>query len=229
MEREESRGVEPREVEPREVGRAEPREVGRAEPREVGRADPRGAEPPTSDRAAQPLSDRARRRRSLLVPLGLLAFVGVVVALVVASGGGDDEEPQRSEAPRTSARTTERNPATSPTGEAKAPGFTPEETVRAFYTRAAEGDLGGAWRLAGPRFKGEYGNSRAAFEDDLGSLRAITFKRLEQTGGDDTQATVAIETVAEHTDRTDQCRGTVDTVRVKGARWLIEPFGVRCV
>jgi serine/threonine-protein kinase len=222
MEREE-----PREVEPREVERAEPREV---EPREVERAEPREVEPVArAERAARPPSDRTRRRRALLVPLALLAFVGVVVALVVAAGGGDDEEePQRSEAPRTSARTTERNPATTSTGEARAPGSTPEETVRAFYTRAAEGDLGGAWRLAGPRYKGEYGNSRAAFEDDLGSLRAITFKRLEQTNGSATQATVAIETVAEHTDRTDQCSGTVDTVRAKGARWLIEPFGVRC-
>ena len=85
----------------------------------------------------------------------------------------------------------------------------PRTAVRAFYSRAADGDLGGAWRLAGPRMRAAFGNSREAFEADLGSLRAITFQPPRADGGQRRRrATVEIETTAQHTDRTERCTGT---------------------
>ncbi|HEX2085347.1 MAG TPA: serine/threonine-protein kinase [Solirubrobacteraceae bacterium] len=191
---------------------------------EAAVAEPAAEQPAADPTREMPAAPRSRDRRpSRLAPLALLALVaavGVVVALSVGGGDGGAE--------RRAARTTSTEPrATAAAAAPRPPGPpTPVAAVRAFYERAAEGDLGGAWRLAGPRLRELYG-SRAAFDDELGSLRAITFARIEEveSGGD--RAVVAIQTVAEHTDRTDRCSGTVTTVRGRQGRWLVEP-AVRC-
>ncbi|HEX8085142.1 MAG TPA: serine/threonine-protein kinase [Solirubrobacteraceae bacterium] len=167
---------------------------------------------------------RRRRRRALIVPFALVAVGGVVAAILVGSGDGDEPARRTSAATATTATAEPREPARATSGPP-----TPEDAVRAFYTRAADGDLAGAWRLAGPKMRAAFGNDRDTFEADLGSLRAIAFRRLAQTEATATTATVAIETVAEHTDRTDRCTGTVQTVKNRRGRWLVEPLGVRCV
>ena len=165
----------------------------------------------------------AERRRRRLVPLALLAFLVLVGVVIVLSAGGDDD-PERSAQTQPSTTTTEETP----TRPASSGPTTPVEAVRAFYERAADGDLGGSWRLAGPEMRAAFGNSRETFEGDLGSLRGITFERLEQTQATSTTATVELQTVAEHTDRTDHCTGTVKAVKGENGRWLVEPLGIRC-
>lgn len=202
----------------------EPTEPGRSrEPRR----SPEPRRPPQRAAPTDPRLAPHRRRRSALFPLALLGLIGGVAAIVLLSGGGDDpSSPDRAGAPRTTATT--RTATTDRPPPARAGPATPEAAVRAFYERAADGNLAGAWRLAGPRMRSAFGNSRDTFAGDLGSLRAITFDRLEQTETTDATAIVEIATVAEHTDRTERCTGTVQAVRGSGRRWLVEPHGVRC-
>ncbi len=195
---------------------------------------------PVAERAPAPAPSprrspaRSRSRRSALIPLGLVALIGVVLAVVLLSGGGEgEEEPARAERTQTQARTGETAaapPPTTATAAAKPPGpATPVDAVRAFYTRAAEGDLRGSWRLAGPKMRAAFGGSFDTFQGDLGSLRSITFRRIEQTATSGDSATVTVETLAEHTDRTERCSGTVQAVRGSRGRWLVDPLGISCV
>jgi serine/threonine-protein kinase len=214
---------------PMEPVRREPRvEREPPTPAPVPAEPPTTTDPPAAATPARP----TRRRRTLLVPLALLAFVGVVAAIALLSGGGDEEDPQRSsqaDRPATTA-TTQSPPATTATNPEQAPAGprTPEDAVRAFYERAAEGDLRGSWRLAGPRMRAAFGNSFETFSGDLGSLRAITFDRIDQTAAAGDTATVTVATLAEHTDRTERCTGTLQTVRTAKGRWVVEPQGISC-
>jgi serine/threonine protein kinase len=204
---------------------AEPRLAPPPERRPFGEPRP-STEPRPSPPAPRP-DERRRRRRHRLVPLALLGLIALVVAIVLASSGGDDDEPRQA---RTSpARTTATSAAKAPKARTAVGPATPVDAVRAFYSRAAEGDLEGAWRLAGPQMRAAFGNSFDTFSGDLGSLRAITFRKLSQTEATATSAVVALETVAEHTDRTEHCTGTVKTVKSPKGRWLVEPLGVHCV
>ncbi|HEV2785144.1 MAG TPA: hypothetical protein VGV67_02045, partial [Solirubrobacteraceae bacterium] len=167
---------------------------------------------------------RPRRfRRRALVPLALLGLLAAI-AIVVLAAGGDDEPDRADRTGTTSTTAREKGPARAASGPP-----TPEAAVRSFYERAAEGDLAGSWRLAGPRMRAAFGNSLPTFKGDLGSLRAITFHALKQTETTSRTATVSLETTAEHTDRTERCTGTVQTVKSRKGRWLVEPHGVRCV
>ncbi|HEX8206557.1 MAG TPA: serine/threonine-protein kinase [Solirubrobacteraceae bacterium] len=178
-------------------------------------APPPGASPPPGPSAPRP----PRRRRSALVPLALLAILaiaGLLVALAVGGGDDDPESPSRAQTgPTATTSRAQDAPARGPQ--------TPSEAVRQFYTALAEGDFGVAWRLSGPRFRSEYGGSRASFEDDFASLRGIRFEKLEDVGANK----VALQTVAEHTDRTERCTGTISTV-IRGGTLRVEPFGVSC-
>ena len=166
-----------------------------------------------------------RRRRTGVVPLALLAVLGLAGAIVAVSvGGGDeDEQPRRSQPTATAPAAT--------TAQAQEPPLrgpqTPVDAVRQFYLGLADGDFGRAWRLAGPKYRAEWGGSRAAFEDGFTSLRGIRFERLDEQRADGRTATVALQTVAEHTDRTERCTGTVQTVLLD-ERWRVEPYGVSC-
>jgi hypothetical protein len=99
--------------------------------------------------------------------------------------------------------------------------------VRAFYERAAEGDLAGSWRLAGPGMRAAFGNSFETFSGDLGSLRAITFDQLEQTGqARATPRPSASRTVAEHTDRTSAAAARSGPCAARRAGGWSSPYGV---
>jgi eukaryotic-like serine/threonine-protein kinase len=175
---------------------------------------------------ARPRRSSQGRTRGLVGGLLALLLVGVVLVALL-SGGGDDEDPPSDRAGTTATQSTkgtqaeEQAPATPPRADA-----TPESAVRAFYERAADGDYDGAWNLAGPRFRAEFG-SRAGLEDTLGSLRSIEFQTLEETARSGRTATVRIATVAEHSTRTDRCTGTLQTVR-RGDGWRVEPQAVKC-
>jgi hypothetical protein len=154
---------------------------------------------------------------------------------VLAGGGGDDPQRAQTSAPRTPSKATTTSettstpaaptpaPANAPTGAAT----TPQAAVRGLYERAAAGDFDGAWSLAGPGARAQFGGSLARFRGTLGTLRSITFTRLAVRDATPTTATVDVATVARHTDRTDRCRGSIRAVR-DGDRWLVDSVGVRC-
>jgi tRNA A-37 threonylcarbamoyl transferase component Bud32 len=170
--------------------------------------------------AAPPRRDRAARALALLA---LVTAIAVVAAVVLATRDDGAAEP-RADATRTAVPTaTAEEPTPEPTPRA----LSATATVRAFYTRAADGDFAGAWRLAGPGMRAVFGNSRAEFERQLSSLERIEFERLAVVERGDGSATVDISSVATHTDRVDRCTGTLRTVRSNG-RWLVEPAGLQC-
>jgi hypothetical protein len=185
----------------------------------LGTAPPVAPRPPEThvhERGPSP------KLRGAVVPLALLAIVGAAGVLVaIAVGGGDEDEPQpRARGPAATASTRPQ-----PAPESGPP--TPAAAVQDFYMGLADGSVRAAWRLAGPRFRGEYGDSFAAFADGFASLRGIRFERLDEVKTEARRATVALQTVAEHTDRTERCTGTVQTVLLDG-RWRVEPYGVSC-
>jgi serine/threonine-protein kinase len=215
---------------------------------ELPRVEPRPARPGPPLRPAAPARRPAaprpapppeapfrpfRRRWRVVVGLALAAVAaGALVAVLAASG--DDEPPPRAEtaparrtAPRTATtQATAPRTDTTPAPPAGAP-RTPREAVVAVYTRAAADDFDGAWAAAGPGFRARFGNSQATFEGTLGTLESIAFPRLEEIRRSGDTATVAVETVARHTDRVDRCAGTFQAVRRDGA-WLAGDFSVSC-
>jgi hypothetical protein len=157
-----------------------------------------------------------------------------VVAIALGGGGGEDPGSDRADAPRTQARTsTQARTGATPTTSASAPPAaadpsTPDGAVRAFYGRAIEDDFDGAWALAGPGVRSQFAGSIGTLEGTLGTLRSISFPRLEVTDRTATTATVALRSVARHTDRVDRCAGTIATAREAGEEWRLVRLGVSC-
>jgi eukaryotic-like serine/threonine-protein kinase len=176
---------------------------------------------------------RGRAGRALAV-LALLAAAASVAAVVVlarddgpAAGTGAPAGEATSEATRESTPEATREPTEEPAPATTPRALGPAATVRAFYERAAEDDFAGAWRLAGPRMRAVYGNSRSEFERQLGSLERIEFPELAVETRSGSTATVRVRTVATHTDRVDRCAGTLQATR-SGGRWVVEPAGLSC-
>jgi hypothetical protein len=106
--------------------------------------------------------------------------------------------------------------------------LSPSATVRAFYDRAAAGDYAGAWQLAGPGMRRAFGDNLDRFARDLSSLRHVELQQPSVVGRGAGAVTVAIRTVATHSDHVDRCSGTLRTVRGADGRWLVDPAGVQC-
>ena len=193
--------------------------------------EPMATEPDTVGATSSPAAvvrrgpERAGRKRGIAAAVLGLLLLAVIAVVALSGGGGDDPE----KADSTKTGTTSQQQGTQETQAAAKPpraDATPVSAVRAFYTRAAEGDFDGAWNLAGPRFRQAFG-SRAGLEDTLGSLRSIEFVKLEETGRRGSTATLQVQTVAEHSTRTDRCSGTLQAVR-RGDGWRVEPAGLSC-
>jgi hypothetical protein len=164
---------------------------------------------------------------------------GLVTALVVATGeddpatrqaGGSASATGTAATQATSAPPTAADapPSTQATGPVAADPATPAGAVRAFYERAADDDLDGAWELAGPELREQFGGSRGTFDGTFRTLESVRFSRLEETARTADRATVAVTTTARHTDRTDRCTGTLRTVRAGAGAWLVARAGVSC-
>jgi hypothetical protein len=170
--------------------------------------------------------------------LGLAA--AVVVALVLASGSGDDQGDQRAAQPTEQAKRTqepaasgaqqEETPAPTETAAPEqttapaAAGGDPAEAVQAWYAAMAQQDMDELCSMMGPALKARYSCEDFRFE----TLEEVVFEQAEVTDSTEDSATVAVRTVARHTDRTERCSGTVGLVR--GAEgWLIDALNVSCV
>jgi hypothetical protein len=66
------------------------------------------------------------------------------------------------------------------------------------------------------------------FENTFKTLERVDFSRVKVTNRGGARATVEIRSVASHTDRTDNCNGSIGMSRGAGGTWLIEQFGVQC-
>jgi serine/threonine protein kinase len=168
----------------------------------------------------------APRRRARLLAFAALAVAAAAVVAILATTLAD--HPAAPSARGEHATPTGTPPRTATPGSVPERELSPTATVRAFYSRAAAGDLAAAWKLAGPSMRGAYDNSFTRFRRELSSLRRIEFQRLAVIGRDSRSVTLDIQTVATHTDRVDRCTGTVRTIRGDGGRWVIEPAGVQC-
>jgi serine/threonine-protein kinase len=191
-------------------------------------------------RAAAPMHEvrRSPGRRTRLLAFAALAVAAVAVVAILAATRSATPTARRAQTTPTGTpartatptRTAAPTPTATPTPSAvsTARDLSPTATVRAFYTRAAAGDLAAAWELAGPGMRGAYGNSFSRFRSELSSLRRIEFQRLAVTGRGSGSVTVDIQTVATHSDHVDRCTGTLRTIRGNGGNWVVEPAGVRC-
>lgn len=116
------------------------------------------------------------------------------------------------------------NSAASTTGTQ--PG-TPSGAVEAFYEAAAAHRYPAAWALTDASMRSELGGF-LAFQNEMSSVRSIAFHRAQVLGGPAAgSATVALQTTAVQTDRTQQCAGTANTVR-SGGGWLLDGISISC-
>jgi eukaryotic-like serine/threonine-protein kinase len=182
--------------------------------------DPTGATEP----APAPPAARERRRRSVApLLLGGLVLAAVVAGFVLLARD-PEETPRVSGGGRGGGQGT--TAATPPPSAARGAGATPSSAVRSLYTRAAEGDLDGAWALASPRLRQQF-RTRERFDATLESLLSIQFVQLEEVARSGGTSTLRVRSVAEHGSRTDRCNGTMSAVRRREG-WRLDRIQVDC-
>lgn len=105
---------------------------------------------------------------------------------------------------------------------------TPAGAVQAFYGAAARHDYAAAWRLADANMRNEVAGYES-FRAQQSTVRSITFHRAQVLpGGDTASATVALETTAVLSDRTEQCSGTARLLRGNAGAWLLDGISIQC-
>jgi eukaryotic-like serine/threonine-protein kinase len=190
---------------------------------------------------SQAMPDKDDEPRSRLPLIAAVAACAVLLAigLIALAGGSDDEQTpsgDRDQAERVApseSGSDERSadeeggsaPATpaEPEGNAAPAAGTPAATVNDFYQRAARDDYQGAWALLTPRGRAQLG-SLSSFSAGQSSLESISFPKLKGKETGDT-ATVQLHSKAVHTQRVDQCKGTIDLVR-QGGDWRLDGFHI---
>jgi tRNA A-37 threonylcarbamoyl transferase component Bud32 len=208
----------------RELGEALSRPATEPAP-PAARADrsvPRASPPPA-------LTDTGERRRRmapvLLMALGLAA--ALVVAVVLAAGGGDPSPDDRAAGTAEPQRTATSEPdsTAAPESTPAAEGGGPAQAVKDWYAAAARQDMDTVCARMGPQLEARF--SCGDLEATFSTLRSVEFKQADVVEQSGSSATVRIQTVARHTDRTDNCTASVQTV--KGDRgWLIDGLSVKC-
>ena len=84
----------------------------------------------------------------------------------------------------------------------------------------------GRAELAGPGVRRQLGGFET-FKGTLETLESIEFPTLEVESQTGSTATVRLESIARHTNRTDNCTGTARTAS-SGGEWRIERLNVDC-
>jgi hypothetical protein len=130
--------------------------------------------------------------------------------------------------PSTSTATTTASPSgggvTSGSGSS---GGAPAGAVQAFYQAASQHRYAAAWALADPNVRSQLGGY-SAFQNQMSSVRSITFHKAQVVGGSSSDtATVAVQTTSVQTSGTQQCAGTVRTIR-SGQSWMLDHISINC-
>jgi eukaryotic-like serine/threonine-protein kinase len=102
----------------------------------------------------------------------------------------------------------------------------PSAVVQSFYEDAAAHQYGTAWALADPNMRNELGGY-SAFQNQMSSVRSITFHRIQVTNASANSATVALQTTSVQTNATQQCGGTAQAVK-SGGTWLLDGISIHC-
>jgi serine/threonine-protein kinase len=189
----------------------------------------------------------ARRRVGLLVLVAAAIAAGAVIP-ALRSGGGSTGAPGASKHPparKLSAASHGAAPGASaqggssaqtpPSGAnggaaagASAGAATPAGAVQSFYEAAARHDYAGAWRLADASLRSQLAGY-SSFQSQMSAVRSITFHRAETLpGAGGSAATVAIATTSHLMGSTQQCAGTIRTLRSSGAAWTLDRLSISC-
>jgi eukaryotic-like serine/threonine-protein kinase len=205
--------------------RAEPVEPEPVNPSPADRVRSETFDPP----AAAPAGLAARRRFPWPVALTGLAVAAVLAAILLV-GAGSGRDPARDRTPAERAQGD--GESTQQTGGGADPatristagsGDEPAAAVETFYTQAANGDYDAAFAAATPNLEAQLGGT-AQFE----TLESIEFEKLKAKPGSAGTAAVTFETVATHTDRVEECKGTASVV-LEGDKWLLDSIdAVEC-
>jgi serine/threonine protein kinase len=197
---------------------------------------PAASGPPVASAPPEPPEpEPPRPRPRWLGPAALvaaMALVAVVAVLLATGGGGGSTQKQAARKPSSGQKRSNRGggsatPAAPSTGGGatapdQAPGAStaPAAALQGLYTRAAEDDFAGAWKLGTDRLHAQFG-SLTKFTATFSTLDSIEFPKLSVASQQGTRATVAYSTVARHTDRTDRCTARATLVR-QGGTWLVD-------
>lgn len=139
-----------------------------------------------------------------------------------AAGATPTSASSPSPSPTSSSTPTAASPPRSASGAG-----TPGGAVEQFYTAAANHQYATAWALADSNLRNQL-RGYGAFENEMSSVRSITFHRAQTVSGNGPgAATVSVSTTSVQTDRTQQCSGTAQTVR-SGGSWLVDRVSIGC-
>jgi eukaryotic-like serine/threonine-protein kinase len=159
---------------------------------------------------------RERSRRPRWAAPALLAIVlALVLVMAALFANGDSEEGTSSPESPSGGSASAESQSPEPKTAAAA-----ERAVQGFYERAAAGDYEGAEALA----TSELIRQIDGF-DQFDTLNSIHFEQLDGSVSADT-AEVSISTVAAHTDRVDNCSGSVGLVFED--KWLLDGLAIEC-
>jgi hypothetical protein len=119
--------------------------------------------------------------------------------------------------------------ASPPSTSAATGAATPTGAVQSFYELAAHHDYAGAWQLADSNLRNQLAGF-PSFQSQMSAVRSITFHQAQMLpGAGGSAATVAIRTTSQLADKTQQCAGTVRTVRSSaGIAWLLDGVSINC-
>jgi hypothetical protein len=167
--------------------------------------------------------------------------MAIVVAIAtMPSGGRSHRSPTAAVSPRAlrpmrRAAARRHRPAPPPPGATVAGsehtasnGSTPSTTVQMFYEAAARHDYSRAWKLADTNVRNQL-EGFASFRAQMSRVRGITFHQAQAVREGSESAIVALATTAELVDRTQQCNGTVATVRIANGSWLLDHISINCI
>ena len=140
------------------------------------------------------------------------------------AGGGEETTSEQAASENTTGAGQEKTAAGSSDGESESEAA--EQALQDHYTAAADGDYDEAWNSLSSAGQQRYG-PQANYTGQFGTLESIEFTQGPTTtnisGG---TATVTGQTIAEHTDRTEQNSGTWTLVN-EGGEWKISNIAVQ--
>lgn len=149
-----------------------------------------------------------------------------IAASPAASSTASQSQAPADRAPVSTSSVSDTSPAGSASGASASGADTPSGAVQAFYEDAAHHQYGAAWALADANMRDQVGGY-FAFEDQMSSVRAIAFHEAQVLDEGSDSATVAVQTTSVQADRTQQCWGSVRTVRT-GSGWLLDGISISC-
>jgi hypothetical protein len=166
--------------------------------------------------------------------LAAILLVGVLVIALTSGGGsggsdnqassggsGKSSSAKKGDAKSSSAPKTDTGAAAPAAPPAAAPtaAATPTDAVSSFYTTSIDDPQGAYQRLGSDRLHSQI--TEADFVSQESTLKAIEFPKLSIASQSGDTASIAFQSVAHHTDKTDHCQGSISVVKSPSG-WLVD-------